>query len=156
MDKYFFNDGITELKKFFNTFKPSAEQLEAWYDRLKFFSDEAWKRAIFKLSEQATNPNYATIKASLFDATKEIKNENPKTYEAKYENFAEASDQKWEFQKECFKQLRLLMENNGSVEQYEELKALWLSGYKNLPNYKTAEEWKQEASQLIDPTTTRY
>lgn len=142
MDTFTFRDGIAELKKFYNTFKPSADQLEAWFSRLQNrFDNETFIEAIYQITEtQANNPSYYSIKQACYKVIADKKRQS-QTITHNTNSTAKISDLQWDFQRDCMKELASIilkrMKNKINIEQKDkllnDLKELWLDGYKKLP-----------------------
>lgn len=74
MDKLLFSHGISELELFFKNFKPSDSQLEAWYERLKHFSENEFRLGIFNLTDSRSSaPGFYEIKQAFFRARRTLK-----------------------------------------------------------------------------------
>lgn len=143
IESTFFADGMAELKLFFPRFKPTADQVLAWYERLKHFSHDEYELAIYRMTEQDIGPSYEMLKRELFAARRDLQPQSD--HVPKAQGWAPLTDELKAYSKESmhmlFETLKLRAEKKITREQaqerFDDLKQLWLAGYKTLPEYRT-------------------
>ena len=145
MDRQVFLNGIKELGLFFKTFRPSQNQIAAWYVRLKDkFEDKHMRLAVYLLTEEfKTAPGYRDLKEYLFNSRNKLRPMNIQLIRERIDSdggYAPRSEQKWNFQREHMTALKKLIETGLAPQDAKLLKASWLTGYRNLPGYITAKE----------------
>lgn len=140
MHQSVFFEGVEELKLFFPRFAPKDGTLKAWYHRLKYFEDDAFRLAVFEITEQEnTPPSFKRIKGYCFDAKKRLA--KPVSNDVAITSaVAPASDERWDLCKmymgALFEAMKVKDEEDRK-KQLGELKRMWVGDYRNLPGYKT-------------------
>lgn len=147
MDRELFALGIAELKLFFKGFSPSTNQVEAWYDRLKFFEDDAWRLAVYELTEsESAAPSFKLIKQGCFKAKGRVK--APRNQKEPIEGgSADHTNEKYDLSAMYMGLLHKAMRIQDQAErekQFKELKEEWVSDYRKLPGYKTEAQRRRD------------
>jgi hypothetical protein len=141
MNKAEYKDGIMELKIYFSHFKPTDDQIRIWFDRLKHFTADEWRLAVFRLTEEKkTAPGFADLKSYLFSARKKIANKTLELPEP--QGWAPETPEKKELLQDGLRQLLRLMaatekEIPNKKQQLDDLKLVMQAAYKTLPGYLT-------------------
>ena len=142
----YFAEGIEELKLFFTRFKPTGDQIAAWYSRLNSFSSDVFQLAIYRMTEQDTGPSYETLKKELFKARHDLEKRALDIPEA--QGYAPWSDQYQSFSKDFCALLYKIYAQRKKNEitkqqkdaQLKDLSEMYVSAYQNLPGYKNTDQ----------------
>lgn len=136
-----FEAGIGELELFFKGFKPNVDQLAAWFKRVKHFTEDEFRLAIYRITEDSKLPSYEVIKTQCFEARKTLSPKQSKV--PRPQGFAPESHEQKLFTQSCMKLLLIALEQKASKTAFAELFTIWNDGYKRLPDYKSEAEVKR-------------
>lgn len=142
MDVYNFEKGITRLKIFFPTFKPSEVLLKEWFKLLSKNHSRAWHEAIDAICMTCGRcPTFPELNAM-------VRQKQARYSVAKFwvcdSGAAPFTDELKSLSKDMMRQLRQAMaEERLNAETKTGLIEIWHNCYRKLPGYKSAEQVRE-------------